>query len=53
MRKGTVRDDTKVFGLKLPLTEKRGSWLAGGGEGFSVGPVKLEMFSRRPDGVVK
>ena len=53
MRKGTVRDDTKVFGLKLPMTEKRGRWLAGGGQRFSMGHVKLEMFTRHPDGVVK
>lgn len=53
MRKGTVKDDTKTFGLKLPLTEKKGSWLAGGGAGFSVGHVKLEMFTGHPDGVVK
>lgn len=53
MRKGTVRDDTKVFGLKSPLTEKKGSWLAGSGAGFSVRHVKFEMFTGHPDGVVK
>lgn len=52
MRKEAVKDTT-IFGLKLPLTKKTGNWLTGGGKGFNMGHVKLQMFTRHPDGAVK